>query len=168
MNAARKALRQIEEALWKDLLAQARWRSPLLVMDEAHHLKNPDTALARQLQSPDLQQDLRTGDGAMARAFDRMLFLTATPFQLGHHELLSVLDRFGDVKWDANELGRCGNFRQQLADLGKRLNDSQRAAIALQRSWSRLRPEDCGSDIEVWWEGLLGSSRESLTTISVP
>jgi hypothetical protein len=162
LNAARKALRQIEEALWKDLLAQARWRSPLLVMDEAHHLKNPDTALARQLQSPDLQQDLRTGDGAMARAFDRMLFLTATPFQLGHHELLRVLDRFRDVKWDANELGSADNFRQQLADLGKRLNDSQRTAIALQRSWSRLRPEDCGSDIEVWWEGLLGSSRESL------
>ena len=96
LDDARKALRRIEEELWKDLLAQARWRSPLLVMDEAHHLKNPSTSLARQLQSPDLDQDLRIGDGAMANAFDRMLFLTATPFQLGHHELVRVLERFGD------------------------------------------------------------------------
>ena len=64
LNVTRKALREVEEELWKDLLAQARWRSPLLVMDEAHHLKNPGTALARQLQSPDSEQDLRTGDGA--------------------------------------------------------------------------------------------------------
>jgi len=75
-----------------------------LVMDEAHHLKNPHTSLARQLQSPDSLQDLRTGDGAMANAFDRMLFLTATPFQLGHHELISVLGRFGDVKWTFKRL----------------------------------------------------------------
>ena len=34
LNIARKALRQVEEQLWKELLAQARWRSPLLVMDE--------------------------------------------------------------------------------------------------------------------------------------
>ncbi|MBM4094274.1 MAG: hypothetical protein FJ276_33425, partial [Planctomycetes bacterium] len=95
LDAARRVLRKVEEELWKDLLAQTRWRSPLLVMDEAHHLKNPGTALARQLQSPDSEQDLRTGDGAMAQAFDRMLFLTATPFQLGHHELVSVLKRFG-------------------------------------------------------------------------
>src|SRR5437899_12430414 len=105
LDTARRALRQIEAELWKGLLAAARCRSPLLVMDEAHHLKNPATALARQLQSLDSAEDLRTGDGAMANAFDRMLFLTATPFQLGHHELVRVLQRFGDVRWDANELG---------------------------------------------------------------
>jgi superfamily II DNA or RNA helicase len=87
INSTREALRAAEHELWRELLAQSSWRSPLLIMDEAHHLKNPETSLARQLQSPDSDQDLRTGDGAMARAFDRMLFLTATPFQLGHHEL---------------------------------------------------------------------------------
>jgi superfamily II DNA or RNA helicase len=95
LHAVRVALRAVEEELWKDLLHQARWRSSLLVMDEAHHLKNPGTALARQLQSPDSERDLRTGDGAMAEAFDRMLFLTATPFQLGHHELVQVLNGSG-------------------------------------------------------------------------
>ena len=59
-------------------------------MDEAHHLKNPGTSLARQFKVAEIDQDLRTGDAAMANAFDRMLFLTATPFQLGHHELVHV------------------------------------------------------------------------------
>ena len=88
INIVRRALRAVEEELWKDLLSQARWRSPLLVVDEAHHLKNPKAALAGLLQSPESDRDLRTGAGAMAEAFDRMLFLTATPFQLGHHELI--------------------------------------------------------------------------------
>lgn len=163
LDDARVALRRVEERLWKDLLAQARWRSPLLVMDEAHHLKNPGTALARQLQSPDTEKDLRTGDGALAGAFDRMLFLTATPFQLGHHELVSVLERFGDVRWNVGELGERDDFRHQLIALNDQLNASQRAAIALQRSWSWLRPEDGGPDVDVWWERLLQSSRESLS-----
>ncbi|MCR4415078.1 MAG: DEAD/DEAH box helicase [Thermoguttaceae bacterium] len=162
LDAARRVLRRVEEDLWKDLLAQARWRSPLLVMDEAHHLKNPGTSLARQLQSPDLEQDLRTGDGAMAQAFDRMLFLTATPFQLGHRELVRVLERFGDVRWDRNELGEREEFQQRLADLEKDLDESQRTAIALQRSWSRMRPEDCDDDVDAWWTQVLRLPREEL------
>ena len=163
INKVRIALRQVEHELWKDLLAQTRWRSPLLVMDEAHHLKNPGTTLARQLQSPDSDQDLRTGDGAMAKAFDRMLFLTATPFQLGHHELVNVLKRFGDVRWVDAELGSRDEFISQLGELNTSLNDSQRTAIALQRCWCKLQPEDCGSDIDAWWEKLLSMPQESLS-----
>jgi hypothetical protein len=163
LQSARKALRQVEEEMWKDLLTGARWRSPLLVMDEAHHLKNPGTLLARQLQSPDLEQDLRTGDGAMSRAFDRMLFLTATPFQIGHHELVRVLERFGDIRWDESQLGSPEDFNKKLSDLSRHLDESQRSAIALQKCWSRLRPEDYEGDVEVWWDRLLHSPRESLT-----
>jgi hypothetical protein len=163
VDCVRRVLRTVEDELWKELLTQTRWRSPLLVMDEAHHLKNPGTSLARQLQSPDLQRDLRTGDGAMARAFDRMLFLTATPFQLGHHELVRVLERFGDVRWDESELGKLEDFRARLTELGAALTESQRNAIALQRSWSRLRPEDCREDVEVWWKGLLTAARDTMT-----
>jgi superfamily II DNA or RNA helicase len=164
IDAARQALRKVEKELWKQLLAQTSWRSPLLVMDEAHHLKNPETALARQLQSPDLEKDLHTGDGAMAKAFDRMLFLTATPFQLGHHELVRVLERFGDVRWNEAELGSLKDFHQQLSNLGTNLNETQRTAIALQRSWSRLRLEDCMGDLETWWERLVCMDRESLNS----
>ena len=163
INLARCALRAVEEELWKGLLSQARWRSPLLVMDEAHHLKNPATSLARQLQSPDSDRDLRTGDGAMAGAFDRMLFLTATPFQLGHHELVRVLQRFGDIRWETTQLGERGRVLERLRTLEKRLDDSQRAAVALQRRWRRLRPEDCEDDVEAWWIRLRNSPRDELT-----
>ena len=164
INIARRALRTVEETLWKDLLSQTRWRSPLLVMDEAHHLKNPRTSLARTLQSPDSARDLRTGDGAMAGAFDRMLFLTATPFQLGHHELVRVLQRFGDVRWNESQLGERGRFLERLRTLEKHLDDSQRAAVGLQRRWSRLRPEDCEDDVEAWWTRLRDSPRDELTS----
>ena len=157
LDLVRHALRDAEDVLWRDLLAQARWRSPLLVMDEAHHLKNPRTLLARQLQSPDVTGDLRTGDGAMANAFDRMLFLTATPFQLGHHELVRVLERFADVRWSVDELGDRETFQGQLATLEDRLTDSQRTAMALQRSWGSLRPDDVDDDVESWWIRLRGS-----------
>jgi hypothetical protein len=164
LDAARVALHEVEGKLWRQLLAQARWRSPLLVMDEAHHLKNPGTLLARQLQSPDSERDLRTGDAALANAFDRMLFLTATPFQLGHQELVSVLTRFGDVRWDERELGDREIFLQRLRTLADRLNDSQRTAIALQRCWSRLRVDDCNDDVDVWWTRLRRANRESVNS----
>ena len=142
LDLVRRALRDAEDVLWRDLLAQARWRSPLLVLDEAHHLKNPRTLLARQLQSPDSTGDLRAGEGAMANAFDRMLFLTATPFQLGHHELVRVLERFADVRWNVDEFGDRETFQGRLASLEARLSDSPRTAMALPRSWGRLRPDD--------------------------
>ena len=47
LSVARRRLVQVEKTLWNRVLAQTRWRSPLLVLDEAHHLKNPGTALAR-------------------------------------------------------------------------------------------------------------------------
>ena len=165
INAVRRALRPVEETLWKDLLSQASLlRSPLLVMDEAHHLKNPRTALAGLLQSPDTDRTLRTGDGAMAEAFDRMLFLTATPFQLGHHELIRVVQRFGDVRWDSTQLGERDRFLERLRTLEQRLDDSQRTAVALQRRWSRLRPDDCDDDVEAWWTRLRNSPRDELTS----
>lgn len=159
----RKALRKVEDKLWKELLAQARWRSPLLVLDEAHHLKNPGVGLARQLQSPDSEQDLRTGDGAMSNAYDRMLFLTATPFQLGHHELVRVLERFGNVRWEENELGSQEEFHQRMRDLNVHLDKSQRTVIAFQQSWNRLHPEDVDREVDQWWDHLRQGSKESMT-----
>lgn len=161
----RTAINQVERWVWAEVLRQARWRSPLLVMDEAHHLKNPRTLLARQLQSSESEEDLKLGDGAMANAFDRMLFLTATPFQLGHRELVRVLERFGDVRWNADKLGDQEGFRRELVDLSQRLDDSQRSAIALQRAWARLREEDCPdpSSPDPWWAAIRGASPDSCT-----
>jgi superfamily II DNA or RNA helicase len=164
LSAVRQALKEIEQPLWEAVLVEARWRSPLLVMDEAHHLKNPGTSLSRQLQSPESDQDLRTGDGAMAQVFNRMLFLTATPFQLGHHELVNVLKRFGDVRWNEEELGERTTFDKTMEELHDRLDESQRAAIGLQQGWSRVRFEGNGleSEVQAWWKGLRSALPESL------
>jgi hypothetical protein len=166
ITKARSTLIKAEKALWNEVLAQTNWRSPILILDEAHHLKNPGTALARQLQSRDSKRDLRTGDGAMANAFDRMLFLTATPFQLGHHELVSVLKSFRGVRWDRAELGTREEFLQRMNHLAMQLTESQRCAIALRRCWSRLRAEDVDAegDIESWWNSILHSATATLTT----
>ena len=37
----------------------------------------------------------------MVACVERMLFLTATPFQLGHHELCSILSRFDGIHWES-------------------------------------------------------------------
>ncbi len=162
IQAVRAALKVAEKQLWQQLLADAKWRSPLLVLDEAHHLKNEDTELSRQFQEPDTEQSLKIGDGAMARTFDRMLFLTATPFQLGHHELLSVLNRFGDVRWNESELGPRTDFAEQMENLQFHLDESQRSAIAFQRSWSHLRETDCGENMDAWWQEILSAPEETL------
>ena len=163
--AARTVLKEVVQDLWKQVLRHAKWRSPLLVMDEAHHLKNPSTSLARQLQSPESEDDLRMGDGALARKFDRMLFLTATPFQLGHQELVRVMRRFGDVKWDAEALGNRQDFDVHLADLEHSLTESQRTAISLQRCWSRLLPEEGprNGDPDAWWQSLQEGKPDELS-----
>ena len=163
ITEVRSKLGETERLLWTRILTQARWRSPLLVMDEAHHLKNSDTLLARQLQTPELDSDLRTGDGAMANAFDRMLFLTATPLQLGHHELVSVLERFGDVRWEETELGESEKFLESLIALRDLLDRSQRAAIRLQKAWVRLDPSVVGGDSDDWWRQVSVSSPDDLS-----
>jgi SNF2 family DNA or RNA helicase len=80
LRVARRTLQQVEKELWNVVLATARWRSPLLVLDEAHHLKNPGTALARQLQSADSERDLRTGDGLWQMPSTACSFLRQHPF----------------------------------------------------------------------------------------
>lgn len=162
IGKVREVLREIEEHLWAEILQKARWRSPLLILDEAHHLKNPNTQLARRFQSPESEKDLRTGDGALARVFDRMLFLTATPFQLGHRELVRVLERFGDVRWD-ERLGDQRTFQQRLRDLEQAMDESQRSAVALQRAWAKLPKEDVGDDVETWWVRVNASAADQLT-----
>ena len=167
LTVVRRELKRMEDIAWRELLAKASWRSPLLIMDEAHHLKNPSTNLARQLQSPDSDQDLRAGEGALSRAFDRMLFLTATPFQLGHQELIRVLRRFGDIHWDNHSECMAPSFlHQKLDELEKALTESQRAAIHLQKCWQRLGPMDLPLDVEPtqWWQGIQEKDLPSLTS----
>lgn len=162
LDIVRRELRKVEDSLWAPLLAEARWHSPLLIMDEAHHLKNPGTLLARQLQSKEGASAVRVGDGAMAQAFDRMLFLTATPFQLGHRELVHVLQRFGDIQWRDRNLGDRTQFVERLNTLQRCLDESQRTAIAFQQRWQLLRTDDLTDDPATWVQGRTPQQRDAL------
>ncbi len=165
LQHARETLRTEEETLWKHIIATTRWRSPLLIMDEAHHLKNPGTLLARQLQSKESDDDLKVGDGALSRSFDRMLFLTATPFQLGHNELVRVLRRFGDTRWDKTIFGIEVEFHQRLDQLRDALSIAQQSSIRLFNTWTQLRKQDLPTTTSTadWWQRLCGDDVDGLS-----
>ncbi|MCX6923494.1 MAG: hypothetical protein NT154_09845 [Verrucomicrobia bacterium] len=145
--------------LWRACLRDLRCRLPLLILDEAHHLKNPQTRFASLFQDEEAEQDAREFGGELNGIFERMLFLTATPFQLGHHELCQVLDRFGSISWQSQAAPRCGleAVRLELSDLRALLDAGQHAASRLDQAWGRLTPADLKvdgesyEDAEIWW-----------------
>jgi superfamily II DNA or RNA helicase len=165
IHSAWELLHVEEKKLWKHVVAKGRWLSPLLILDEAHHLKNPQTSLARQLQSIESEEDLKQGDSSLSKSFERMLFLTATPFQLGHDELVRVLRRFGDVRWKEKVLGAREDFEKRLARLSTALTDAQLISLRLYRVWERMKKEDVGeaTDVDKWWEIVTSLEPSSLT-----
>jgi hypothetical protein len=94
----------------------------LLIVDEAHKLKNPGSLRTR----------------AMRRVFDRRfrkaLFLTATPFQLDVAELREVFSLFAGAKDAPRDLV------EQVEGLLAAVGDYQRQYEAFQQTWSSLDP----------------------------
>jgi hypothetical protein len=167
LKAARPVLREALKRLWRDCLGQLNFKLPLLILDEAHHLKNAHTQLAGLFHSPDAVADAEEiSRGPLGGVFERMLFLTATPFQLGHHELCSVLERFEGIAWNskAPPPGGRGEFRQQVATLRDRLDAAQEAALTLDATWGQLRQDDLVLDgkpitnVEDWWAGVASAA----------
>ena len=46
IREVRQAIANALRGVWAESLREARFRSPLLILDEAHHSKNPATKLA--------------------------------------------------------------------------------------------------------------------------
>lgn len=142
LRDARRELRSAVRAAWPEILGSIDVGLPLLILDEAHHVKN-DNKLARLFANPEAEDDAEALTGALGGMFERMLFLTATPFQLGHGELLRVLARFHGVRWEP-PLDR-GRFASQLEALSKALDTTQADAMRLERAWGRLEPADASA-----------------------
>ena len=144
--------------VWPSTFAKAKFKSPLLILDEAHHLKNPATRLASLFVNDESGDDIRTIAGTLDGAFERMLFLTATPFQLGHHELLNVIDRFRGIAWKEFSLEGKNAFLLEIEKLGKTLDQAKTQSRELDRCWQSLRQDDlAGADginrsAEQWWQ----------------
>ena len=150
LSRVRSALTTEVASVWRQGLKRLDLDLPLLILDEAHHTKNRYTRLAGLFANEEAREEAETlTRGELGGVFHRMLFLTATPFQLGHNELIEVLDRFKGVRWDHLDRSAYGG---QLKDLQLALDASQAAALRLDRSWGRLSPADVPIGDFAWWE----------------
>jgi len=167
IQAARSAIQDELGQIWKSCIQLLKLRLPLLILDEAHHLKNEYTRLASLFRCQEASDDMaEVNRGALSGVFERMLFLTATPFQLGHDELCSVLDRFTGIAWNSRFAPSCGKdaFEENLAALRKALDEAQESAERLDEAWGRLRPEhlyiggEKTDDLDKWWQAVQAQS----------
>lgn len=165
IRRARQALNAVIPGVWEEAIANAKFRSPLLILDEAHHLKNPATKLASLFIAPEAENDRSILSGALNGAFERMMFLTATPFQLGHNELLNVIDRFRGVSWRSLPEDAEKTFgMEELPTLRKALDTAQHRTTELDSRWQSLKHDDIpGFDgravdadeiLDSWWNGI--------------
>lgn len=138
LRQARAELGRAVNGAWMSALRALDEHLPLVILDEAHHVKNPNQ-LAKLFDNREAEQDIEALQGPLGNMFERMLFLTATPFQLGHHELIGVLDRFHGIRWSSASARR--RFDSQVADLKAALDASQAAALRFERAWSRIDVE---------------------------
>lgn len=161
LKEARDKVTSAITSLWTECLRSMRLRLPLLILDEAHHLKNARTRLASLFHSGDGgvdSQSLRP-KGSLGGVFERMLFLTATPFQLGHHELCSVIERFDGINWgsiSAPSIPRI-QYLEELQSLRGKLDRAQSMALTLNKAWGCLSEKDLVADgvqfndTDSWW-----------------
>ena len=169
LKDVRWQLGEAMKALWPQVLKEATFRSPLLVLDEAHHLKNAGTKLASLFA--DGKEDVETISGALAGRFERMIFLTATPFQLGHAELISVLDRFNAVQWRSLPTMNQVDYQAQLRNLHAVLDNTQRLATNFDRLWQRLPRSSAPSSLDdesldAWWKTALNEQGDGDTALA--
>lgn len=155
VKGVRQGLAEPLRTIWSQALKAAHFRSPLLILDEAHHLKNPATELASLFVEEESEDDATRLQAALQGRFERMLFLTATPFQLGHQELMKVLDRFRGIRWEEGSPRKdLASFTESMEGLGLALDAAQRASAELDQRWQTLIPTDIGGapEDEGWWD----------------
>lgn len=149
LKVVRGAIAKELRDLWTRFLESIEIALPLLVLDEAHHLKNPDTQLSRIL-TPGRDAEGAEQKGALAKTFRRMLFLSATPFQLGHRELVEILRRFEGIRWLPDEDPAA--YQRQVAAIDSALGRAQIEGLALDQAWGRITPEaQAGHQDRAWW-----------------
>ena len=83
----------------------------LFILDEAHKMKNEDTLRRRSMMS------------VMDKKFEKAIFLTATPFQLGDEELKSVMHMFTRSTASADKIQA---FESVVGKMFSELNDYKR------------------------------------------
>lgn len=109
---------------------------PLVIVDEIHNWKNHPQGWQRFLNM-------------LGGRIERMLGLSATPFQLGPAELVRILDLRRSLRLDSD---RAQALSQAVDVLGARLEHAQQAGSRLAVAWCEVRAADI-DDIEQAWRG---------------
>ncbi len=112
------------------------WPSlPLVVIDEIHNLKNEATGTRRKLEK------YLEGNAC------RLLGLSATPFQLHHEELLSVLRliRIIDLSQERKE-----SFDEKIKNLEEAMQAARCTGKEFREAWAAIRSVDSSSVNETW------------------
>lgn len=149
--------------VWKGALREVKAHMPLLILDEAHHLKNPNQLRALFHEGDRGGAGQEGGRGVFSAVFEKMLLLTATPFQLGHRELVAVLSLFGSTRMDA---AAAQDFESHMKALGGVLDVAQAASLRLEQGWGRLRAQDVEGLASQWWENPPVQSPDLLKTVA--
>ncbi|MCO5143895.1 MAG: DEAD/DEAH box helicase [Oligoflexia bacterium] len=153
IKKSKKAINDELKKIWRQLVLNLDITSSLLILDEAHHVKNAHTNLAKAFATSDAEKDSEAiHKGALANVFDRILFLTATPFQLSHYELISILERFRAINWDTLSSYKKSDYEMDIKNLHNLLDKSQQQAVQLERYWGDLEENDIKELPEKWWE----------------
>jgi hypothetical protein len=149
MKIVRREFNEACQGVYEQWLRISKWHSPLLILDEAHHAKNDYTNLARLFRQTSAE------DVSLLRGkFQRMLFLTATPFQLGHQELIRVVRSFDAVRWNSRRAPNISReeVQAEIERLEAALDANRLAGRQLDRLWGSIRSDMLGEqNVTTWW-----------------
>jgi hypothetical protein len=107
---------------------------PLVIVDEIHNWKNHPQSWQRFLH-------------AFGGRIERMLGLSATPFQLDPGELIRLLDLRRCLALDDERVDALGKSVQELQ---KHLDTAQQAGARLAEAWSEVEPGDIDEILDTW------------------
>ncbi len=135
MQALRRGLARLyKHALLRESLSRAL---PLVIVDEAHNWKNHKHGYDEFVRF-------------IAPHTQRLLLMTATPFQLRPDEMLKILEAGDDLKLPKERRERIRSIREK--HLSTALNSSERASQALSREWARLNGRVTQAELTWAWQ----------------
>ena len=114
---------------------------PLVIVDEIHNWKNHPQSWQRFLHT-------------LGGRVDRLLGLSATPFQLGSHELIQVLNLRTCLAVDS---ARSAELDALVGSLDVRLRQAHEGGVRLREAWSDVTYQDV-QNIEAAWRRRRDSS----------
>lgn len=171
LKKARHNINAAMRPLWLLSVNKISHSLPLLILDEAHHLKNRKTHFARLFHSEE-EMNGESEAGQLENVFERMMFLTATPFQLGHAELCNVLERFNGINW--TKAAADGLVKEEyiaaIQQLRKVLDETQESALRFDNAWGSLKPDDIKIDDPIregenWWKHIVSGNAGELSLV---